>query len=539
MEDPGVFGLREAWSAAASVLDPLRLTREAALLAAELVRIGAGRSELDVDPKDPRFRDPAWRDSTLYRRVGQVYRAICRATNNTLIGGDGDGDWRDRERRKLLADVITSTISPTNMLVGNPAALRRAVETRGRSLASGAQNLLHDLRHNGGMPAQVDLSQFEVGRNLAVTPGAVVFRNDQLEILQYTPTTPQVHARPVLVMTPQINKYYFLDLAPGRSFAEYAVAQGLQVFMVSWRNPGPAQASWNLDTYVQALLEATDAVRAIAGTRDLNFMGFCAGGITMSALLGHLAHIGDRRARSASYAVTLLDFSVPAMLGAFRSRPLLATARFRSRKDGVHRGTDLARLFSWVRPNDLIWNYWVNNYLMGKSPPAFDILAWNSDSTNLTAGLHLDFLEIFEKNPFARPGEWRTLGSPVDLRKVRVDNFVTGAVTDHLTPWKGCYRATQLLGGESTFVLSHSGHIASLVNPPGNPQASYWTGPAPGPNPEAWRTKATQQTGSWWEAWVPWIRARSGPMRNARKPGSRAYPAMEPAPGTYIYRKPD
>jgi polyhydroxyalkanoate synthase len=296
MEDPGVFGLREAWSAAASVFDPLRLTREAAVLAAELVRIGAGRSELDVDPKDPRFRDPAWRDSTLYRRVGQVYSAICRATNNTLIGGDGDGDWRDRERRKLLADVITSTISPTNMLVGNPAALRRAVETRGRSLASGAQNLLHDLRHNGGMPAQVDLSQFEVGRNLAVTPGAVVFRNDQLEILQYTPTTPQVHARPVLVMTPQINKYYFLDLAPGRSFAEYAVAQGLQVFMVSWRNPGPAQASWNLDTYVQALLEATDAVRAIAGTRDLNFMGFCAGGITMSALLGHLAHIGDRRA---------------------------------------------------------------------------------------------------------------------------------------------------------------------------------------------------------------------------------------------------
>jgi polyhydroxyalkanoate synthase len=537
-EDPGAFGLRAALADVAAVLDPLKLTREAALLAAELIRIGAGRSTLNVNPKDPRFRDPAWTNSAIYRRLAQVYSAVCRATDNTLTGGS-DGDWRNVERRKLLADIITSSIAPTNTLLGNPAALRRAVETRGRSLVDGAQNLVHDLRHNGGMPSQVDRSQFEVGRNLAVTPGVVVFRNEQLELLQYSPTTPQVYARPVMVMAPQINKYYFLDLAPGRSFVEYAVLQGLTVFMVSWRNPGPAQASWNLDTYVQAILEATTAVLQITGSRDLNAMGFCAGGITMSALLGYLAANGDRRVHSASYAVTLLDFSVPAMIGAFRSRSMLATARYRSRKDGVHRGADLARLFSWVRPNDLVWNYWVNNYLMGKRPPAFDILAWNADSTNLPAGLHLDFLDIFDSNPLTGPGKWRALGSPVDLRKVKIDTFVTGAVNDHLTPWKGCYRATQMLGGSSTFILSHAGHIASLVNPPGNPNASYWTGPEPGPNPDAWLTAATKHTGSWWEPWGRWIGERSGPKRKARRPGSRTYVPLAAAPGTYVHQEPD
>jgi polyhydroxyalkanoate synthase len=226
------------------------------------------------------------------------------------------------------------------------------------------------------------------------------------------------------------------------------------------------------------------------------------------------------------------------MIGAFRARPVLATARFRSRKDGVHRGTDLARLFSWVRPNDLVWNYWVNNYLMGKRPPAFDILAWNADTSNLPAGLHLDFLEIFDTNALTRPGRWRALGSLVDLRKIEIDTFVTGAVNDHLTPWKGCYRATQLLGGSSTFVLSHAGHIASLVNPPGNPNASYWTGPAPGPDPDAWLGAATKHTGSWWEPWAQWITARSGPKRKARKPGSRAFPPLAPAPGTYVHKQP-
>ncbi|MDN5862255.1 MAG: alpha/beta hydrolase, partial [Salinisphaera sp.] len=502
-EDPGAFDVRELMTAAGSLLEPGRVARQTVQLGQELIRILAGISQVEIDPRDRRFKDPAWAEHPVYRRLGQAYMAYCRAVDESVASA-GNGDWRNRERLNLLADVLTSSLSPTNTLIGNPAALKHAFDTGGASLLRGLRSFVDDLRHNGGMPRHLDDGVFTVGKDLALSAGAVVFRNEILEIIQYNPQTAKVYERPILLMTPQINKFYFLDLAPERSFVEYAVKNGIQVFMVSWRNPSREHADWNLDSYCQALLEASDAVRGITGTEDLNTFGFCAGGITMTALLAHLADVGDERVHSASYAVTLLDFSVPTMIGGLQSKPLLRHAAGRSRRKGVIEGKDLKLLFSWFRPNDLVWNYWVNNVLMGKTPPAFDILAWNADPTNLPAGLHGDFLELFANNHYVNPGAFNVLGSPADLSKIKIDNFVTGAVSDHLTPWKACYRTTQLLNGPSSFVLSNAGHVASLVNPP-NPKASYFVGRETVPDPEAWYETAEKRQGSWWEHWVAWV----------------------------------
>lgn len=516
-----------------SLIDRAQVSEETRRLARELVSILRGKSNLRLDPADPRFKDPAWSQHPVFRRLGQAYVAFCKAVEGSRRE---DLDEQDRERWRLLADVLVSTLSPTNLIFTNPTALKHARATRGRSLLAGARNFIRDVRKNGGMPTQVNREPFAVGRNLAITPGAVVFRNEMVEVLQYRPSTPQVHERPLLVIAPQLNKYYFLDLAPGRSFVEYAVSQGIQTFVTSWRSADPSHARWRLDDYLSSLLEATDAVRRVAGTDDLNTFGFCAGGLMMTALLAHLSTIRDARVHSASYAVTLVDFGVPSLIGALRWDPLLHVAQRSAERAGVYAGCDLAKVFAWLRPNDLVWSYWVNNYLLGQEPTAFDILAWNADSANLPADLFHDYLKIFRNNPMVRPGALRVLGSPVDLSKIGVESFVIGAVADHLTPWTGCYRTTQLLGGRSTFVLSNSGHIAGLVNPPGNPKSRHWTGPSPeGLSAQDWFAQAQQQPGSWWECWAPWIVQRSGARKAAPKRlGSRAFPVLGEAPGTYI-----
>jgi len=344
-----------------------------------------------------------------------------------------------------------------------------------------------------------------------------------------------VRSRPLLLVPPQINKYYFMDLAPQRSFIEYSVGHGLPAFTISWRNPGPHQGGWNLDTYAAAVVAAMDAVQEITRSDTVNVLGLCAGGILTSTVLSHLAATAPGRVHSASFGVTLLDFDVPAMVGVFNARPLLALARARSARSGVLDGRSLASVFTWMRPNDLVWNYWVNNYLLGKSPPAFDILAWNADRTNLPAGLHADLLRIFARNLLVHAGGLEVLGTSVDLGRVTCDTYVTGGLTDHLTPWHGCYRATQLFGGPTTFVLSHTGHIQTMVNPPGNPKAHYFTGPTPGPDAEDWRAEAERRQGSWWEHWMEWILARSGEERPApARLGSRRHRALDPAPGRYV-----
>jgi polyhydroxyalkanoate synthase len=374
-----------------------------------------------------------------------------------------------------------------------------------------------------------------VGTDLALTPGAVVARDEVAEVLQYAPTTDMVHERPVLVVPPPIGRFYFLDLRPGRSFVEYAVSRGLPTFLLSWRNPHKEQGEWDLDTYAARVSAAIDEVREISGSDEVNVIGFCAGGLITTTLLNHMAAHGDTRVHSISYAVTMLDFGQPEQLGAFSRPRVLEFAKDRSRRKGLISARDMASAFTWLRPDDLVFNYWVNNYLMGRKPPAFDILAWNADGTNLPGALHGQFLDIFAHNLLVKPKAYEVLGTPIELDRIKVPTFVAGAIADHLTTWQNCYRTTQLLGGDSTFVLSYSGHIASLVNPPGNPKAHYWAGGEPGPDPQAWLAGATRQPGSWWEPWADWVSGKAGELKPAAANlGSDQHKPLDAAPGRYV-----
>ena len=534
-EPVGRIGVGAAAHSLASAARHSRgIGRRGAALGLESAKVLAGRSSVAPEKGDWRFKDDTWQENPAYRRLMQLYLEWS-STLMELVE-DADVDWRNAQRARFAAEVLTTAMAPTNALLGNPAALKRMFETGGLSLARGARNYVKDVRTNRGMPSTVNRDALEVGTDLAATPGAVVYRDEVCEVLQYAPTTGTVRSRPVLLVPPQISKYYFMDLAPGRSFVEHAVAQGLQMFVISWRNVTREQADWGLDTYAEAIERVIDVVREVSASDDVNLLALCAGGILSSTVLGHLAATGDTRVRSASFGVTLLDFDVPAPIGMFQMAPLLSAARRSSARAGILDGATLGTVFTWLRPNDLVWNYWVNNYLMGKDPPVFDILAWNADSTNLPGRLHGDFLDVMRKNLLTKPGELTVLGTPVDLRKITLDTYVTGATTDHLTPWKGCYQTTQLMNGHSRFILSNAGHIASLINPPGNPKAHFFAGPEPVGDPDSWYEKAERRQGTWWEDWAAWVTERSGDERAApAKLGSRTHKAAEPAPGTYVY----
>jgi polyhydroxyalkanoate synthase len=500
---------------------------------AELGRVVNGKPTCAPDPKDKRFLDPTWKASPWYRAALHSYLAWQQRLYAFV--DDADLSPRDAERARFVLALLTEALAPTNTLLGNPAALKKAIETGGTSLARGLIHLLDDIAHNGGMPSQVDRTAFQVGKHLALTPGAVVFKNEVLELIQYAPATDQVYHRPLLVVPPQINKFYVLDLAPGKSLIEYAVRQGMSTFAVSWRNPTPAQRDWGLETYMRALLQAIDVVRDITASDDLNILAACSGGMTLTALLGHLAAQGDRRINAATLLVTVLDTSVESPLGLFATPQTIAAAKAVSRARGVLDGRELARVFNWMRPNDLIWNYWVNNYLLGADPPAFDILYWNNDTTNLPARLHSDLLDLFLTNPFKHPGTLTLLGTPIDLSAATCDTYLLAGVTDHITPWQACSATRQLLGGACTFVLSNSGHIQSILNPPGNPKATFFTSPAQSADPAQWLASAQQHPGSWWEHWRDWLQARSGEQRPAPPTlGNARYAPRAPAPGTYV-----
>src|SRR5580704_2935618 len=456
-EAVGMPSLRQAASGLAAALSRgTTAAREASRLGAELTRIARGRSGVAPAHGDRPFTDPAWTSNPVFRMIQQSYLASVQALDRVVAAmGDRHGDTVAAQAQ-FAANILVSAAAPTNFLMSNPAALKRAFDTGGMSLARGARNFVHDVRHNGAMPSMIETGAFEVGRDLAVTPGAVVARDAVAEVLQYVPATDTVFQRPVLIVPPPIGRFYFLDLRPGRSFVEYAVGRGLQAFMLSWRNPTAEDSQWDLDTYAGAVSAAIEAIREITGSPDVNVIGFCAGGIIATTLLNHLAATGDHRVHSMSYAVTLLDFGLRAPITAFSGRSLIALAGHRSRRTGIITSRQMGSAFTWLRPDDLVFNYWVNNYLMGEQPPAFDILAWNAHGTNLPGALHGQFLDIFRDNLLARAGQLGVLGTPVNLRNITVPTFVTGAVADHLTPWKGCYRTTQLLGGPSTFVLSHS-----------------------------------------------------------------------------------
>jgi polyhydroxyalkanoate synthase subunit PhaC len=503
--------------------------------ARQLLEVALGRNELAPDPSDKRFVDPAWASNPLYRRLLQAY-LVERDALFRLIDEVGL-DPKSRERARFAMSLVTEAAAPTNTLLGNPSALGKAWQTRGQSLAAGLRHFRHDLRHNGGMPSMVDTRPFKVGENVAVTPGEVIHRSELFELIQYAPVGSRTFRRPLVAVPPQINKYYISDLAPGRSFVGHAVAAGIPYFGVSWRNPTPAQRDWDLAAYVSACKEAVEVACDVSAASDANVAGMCAGGITLACLLGHLAATDESLVNSATFMVAGLDISSESTVGLLTSTTSIEAARARSQRTGVLDGRDLGRMFAWLRPNDLVWNYWVNNYLLGQNPPAFDILYWNADTTNLAAGLHSDFLDLLGSNGLAHPGSLEVLGTPIDLGKVRCDAYVVAGATDHIIPWTAAYQTTQMLGGDSEFVLGSSGHIQAIVNPPGNKRSKFLTraGPAP-PDPLEWRAGATTNEGSWWDHWLRWLGERSGDDRRApAKLGNRRHPPIEAAPGRYVH----
>jgi polyhydroxyalkanoate synthase len=512
------------------------LANEAIGLGKELVKVQLGRSDMAPAKGDRRFTDPAWSGNPVYHRIMQTYLASTGALARIVEEWSSTAANPARaQAASFAATIFASALAPTNYLLTNPAAVKEVFDTGGRSLARGIGNYISDLRTNGGMPSMVERDAFKVGVDLAVTPGSVIARDEVAEVLQYAPAGSKVYERPVLVVPPPIGRFYFLDLRPGRSFVEYSVARKMQTFLVSWRNPQREQGDWTLDTYAARVSKALDEVRDITGSADVNIIGFCAGGIIATTLLNHMAAHGDSRVHSMSYAVTMLDFDKQEQLAAFASPRLVSFARRRSGRKGIITGRDMSSAFTWMRPDDLVFNYVVNNYLMGRKPPAFDILAWNADSTNLPGAVHIQFLDIFADNLLVKPGAMEVLGTPVQLDRIDIPTFVSGAVSDHLTAWTNCYSTTQLLGGESTFVLSYSGHIASLVNPPGNPKAHYWIGGTPGPDPKAWLDGAERKAGSWWEAWADWITQRAGTEVEAPPTlGNDQHKQLGPAPGLYV-----
>ncbi len=514
--------------------DPANLMQQTMGFYKNLFEIAAGSSTIAPDARDARFKDEMWQSNPFYHKLSQAYLAMTEAVE-AMIPDDLEGD--SKARAELATSIVTSAFSPTNTLLGNPAAMKKAVETKGQSLTKGFKNMVDDWINNGGMPNQVDDSGYEVGKNLAVTPGKVVRKAEMYELIQYTPTTDEVYEVPTLVIPPQIGRYYFTDLAPGRSFQEYSVSQGMRQFVISWRNPTAEQRDWSLDDYVEAAVEAMETVAEITGQEKINVLAFCAGGILSSISLAYLAAKGRDIANTFTLCVTMLNFDNDASIGSFKLGPMLAIAKAQSQMKGVLGGQDLYKVFTWLRPNDLVWNYWVNNYLMGDTPPAFDILAWNKDCTNMAAQLHSDFLKIFKENSLATQGEHVALGQPIDLSTITCDNFVVGAVTDHITPWKGCYLACNYLGGESTFALSNGGHVAALVNPPSNPKSYHFIAPATAPDADSWHETATKTPGSWWKGWAEWVAPRSGKRIAApKKLGSKKHKPGTDAPGEYVHQ---
>ena len=502
-------------------------------LGKELRDVLLGRSELQPETGDRRFSDPAWSQNPLFRRYMQVYLA-WRGEMDEWLEGSGLSE-QELSRGKFVISLLTDALSPSNTLA-NPAALKRLLDTGGKSLFDGLGNLVKDMVSNGGMPSQVDKTAFEVGRNLAISEGAVVFSNEVLELMQYQPQTETVHERPLLVVPPQINKFYVFDLVPEKSLIGFCLRSSVQTFIISWRNPTCLQREWGLSTYIEALKEAVDAVLEITGSADLNLLGACSGGIAMNALLGHYAALGQRKVNAFTQMVSVLDWEMNSDVTVFANEQSLERAKRRSYQSGVLEGRDMARVFAWMRPNDLIWNYWVNNYLLGKEPPAFDILYWNNDTTRLPAALHGELVEMFKANPLPRPGALEVCGTPIDLKQVTQDFYCLAGLTDHITPWEACYRSARLLGGKCEFVLSSSGHIQSILNPPGNPKARFMTGSALEHDAQEWKEGAKSHSGSWWTHWQAWLIKRSGAIRVAPGClGSEAYPAGVGAPGTYVH----
>jgi polyhydroxyalkanoate synthase len=488
---------------------------------------------IQPSPGDRRFVASEWRALPYFALMKQSY--LIASSYLADLAALAPLPAQQKQRLVFATRQFIDAVAPSNFPATNPDVLKRAVETEGASLAQGMANLAADAQI--GRISMSDARAFEVGRNLAITPGAVVYRNALIELIQYAPSTPKVHRRPLIIVPPCINKYYILDLRPENSFVRWAVDQGHTVFMISWRNIPPAEGRRTWDDYLeQGVIAAIGEAKAIAGTATVNALGFCVGGALLACALAVLAARRDHTVESATFLTTMLDYADPGEIGVYVSREFLA-AREHALMAGerVH-GSELAGAFASLRANELVWNYVVNNYLKGETPPAFDLLHWNSDSANLPGPMYAYYLRnLYLDNRLIVPDALTMCGERIDLGRIALPTYVYASREDHIVPWRSAYRTTELLGGEPTFVLGASGHIAGVINPPAQGRRNYWTNELLTEAGDDWLARATSRAGSWWPHWGEWLRGHGGALRAASTAcGDAAHEALYPAPGRYV-----
>ena len=490
----------------------------------------------EPDRGDRRFRHDAWRDHTIFDAIKQAYLAVSDALAASL-GDLEDLDRSEARRLRFYVRQLVDALSPANFLPSNPEALMAARDSRGLSLLRGLKNFLDDLERGNGRPRVLmsDESKFELGVSIATTPGKVVFQNTLMQLIQYSPTTETVYRRPLLIVPPWINKYYILDLQREKSFIGWAVAQGHTVFVISWVNPDRALAGMKFQDYMkEGVLGALDAIEAATGENAVNAIGYCIGGTLLAATLAFMRGTEDGRIESATYLASLVDFAEPGELGVFIDRKQLARLDAAMEKRGYLEGSSMAGAFNLLRANDLIWSYVVNNYLLGKDPPPFDLLYWNADSTRMPYAMHSYYLHnMYLKNGLSA-GQLELEGVRIDLRKVTAPSYIVSTREDHIAPWKSTYEATRLYAGPIRFVLGGSGHIAGIINPPNAEKYGYWTNDELPADASAWLEGATQTTGSWWLDWQNWVSRYGGERVPALKPGDGGLETLEDAPGSYV-----
>ncbi|MET0452241.1 MAG: alpha/beta fold hydrolase [Mycobacterium sp.] len=522
--------------------NPLHLANVAMHLAVALAQVpprtltqwlGDGKTvPPGLDPKDRRFSDPAWTGNPFFVALRLVHAATSRSVLE-LIDPPGANPMTAKKAH-MLAKLSLDALAPTNFLPTNPAALKRAFETGGRSLVMGARNFVDDLRTNGGRPRQVDTSPFVFGENTAATPGKVVYRNDLIELIQYEPQTEKVHAAPLLCSPPWINKYYVMDLAPKRSFIEWAVQHNRTVFAISYRNATAEMSGVKMDDYLlNGPKQALDVISDITGSDTVDIVGLCLGGALTAITAAYLASSGDERLGAVTLLNTMLDYSDPGELRVFTDAKSVARLEHKMSQTGYLDGVSMAGTFDALRANDLIFNYVVSNWLLGQSPPAFDILAWNADNTRMPAAMHSFYLRKFYVENSVVRGELELAGRHIELGDIKHNVYVVSAENDHIVPWRSGYATTQLVSGPARFVLSSGGHIAGIVNPPG-PKNWYLAADEVPADPDEWRRGATRHEGSWWEDWATWSATHAGDLVDPPPTGSDAYPVVCDAPGTYI-----
>lgn len=493
---------------------------------------------IPVDPRDRRFVDPAWEGNPAYFALRQMYLALGVYVDEILSAGKNDDDLDD-QKAALAFRVAMEALAPTNFLLTNPGALVKAWQTGGRSVVDGARNALEDVVERGGRPMKVDRSAFTVGKDLACTPGKVIFRNNLIEIIQYSPQTEQVHEIPILVSPPWINKFYIMDLAPKRSWFEWMVQHNRTVFVMSYRNPDQSMAHYTLENYLkEGPLTGLDVVQEVTGKDTIDIVGLCLGGAMASMTSAYMKQTGDTRLGSLTLTNTLLDYAKPGELGTMVDAVSLKTLeRQMAKSGGVLDGKDMMGTFDMLRANDLIFNYVVSRWLEGEPPSAFDILAWNEDSTRMPSAMHSTYIkQLYQENRLAE-GTMELAGRPMKLDQVSNDVYVVGTINDHIVPWDSSYSAVHLFGGEVRFVLSSGGHIAGIVNPP-SPKAWYeidHTGGEEPEDPKEWRSRVTRHQGSWWEDWITWMNERAGEMIDPPQMGGGKYKPLADAPGTYVF----